>query len=188
MKDYETYEQNSGGMMGRSKYKSANQAKEAKQGNTLYEYVAKIATATIALEEQQDELTTNLWDSANAKTKEIKVLASQIKNLTKSVVLLTKSLANKENKPSNKPTGGGHQEKQYTKPRSMGCYCWLHRFHPAGMNQTRATCMWRKEGRGATATWTNRLGGYLHLLPPIQVKVEDQAHATYVGRAAPTSW
>jgi hypothetical protein len=60
VKDYETYEQNSGGMMGRSKYKSANQAKEAKQGNTLYEYVAKIATATIALEEQQDELTTNL--------------------------------------------------------------------------------------------------------------------------------
>jgi hypothetical protein len=60
VKDYETYEQNSGGIMGKSKYKSANQAKEAKQGNTLCEYIAKIATAAVACEEQQDELTANL--------------------------------------------------------------------------------------------------------------------------------
>jgi hypothetical protein len=30
VKDYETYEQNSGGMMDKSKYKSVSQAKEAK--------------------------------------------------------------------------------------------------------------------------------------------------------------
>jgi hypothetical protein len=37
MKDYETYEQNSSSMMGNSKYKSANQDKEFKQGNKLCE-------------------------------------------------------------------------------------------------------------------------------------------------------
>ncbi len=60
VKDYETYEQNSGGMMCKSKYKSANQAKEAKQGNELCEYIAKIASTAIVCEVQQDELTANL--------------------------------------------------------------------------------------------------------------------------------
>jgi hypothetical protein len=63
-------------------------------------------------------------------------MASQIKSLTKAAVLLTKSLANKENKLSNRPNGGYREAKQYTKPQSMGCYCWLHRFHPAGVNHT----------------------------------------------------
>jgi hypothetical protein len=67
-------------------------------------------------------------------------MASHIKSLTKAVALLTKSLANKENKPSNRPTGSNRQARQYTKPQSMGCYCWLHGFHPAGMNHTSATC------------------------------------------------
>jgi hypothetical protein len=38
VKDYKTYKQNSSGMMGKSKYESANQAKEAaQQGNELRE-------------------------------------------------------------------------------------------------------------------------------------------------------
>jgi hypothetical protein len=114
-------------------------------------------------------------------------MASQIKSLTKAVVLLTKSLANKGNKPSNRPTGGGRQAKQYTKPQSMGCYCWLHGFHLAGVNHTSATCTWKKEGHDTTATWMNRLDGCLLWPPPIQVKDEDQAHVTYAGRTAPTS-
>ncbi len=60
VKDYETYEQNSGGMMGKSKYKSANQAKEAKQRDKRWEYIAKIANTAVAHKEQQDELTANL--------------------------------------------------------------------------------------------------------------------------------
>jgi hypothetical protein len=186
VKDYETYEQNSGGMMGKSKYKSANQAKEAKQGNKLREYIAKIATAAVACEEQQNERTANLQDSANARTKEIKVMASQIKSLTTAVALLTKSLANKENKSSNRPTKSDHQARQYTKPQSMGCYCWSHGFHLTGMNHRKATCKWKKEGHDTTATWMNRLGRCLLWPPPIWVKVEDQAHATYVGKTAPT--
>jgi hypothetical protein len=60
VQDYETYKQNSGGMMGKSKYKRVNQAKEAEQGDELCEYIAKIATATVACAEQQEELTANL--------------------------------------------------------------------------------------------------------------------------------
>jgi hypothetical protein len=51
VKDYETYEQNSGGMMGKSKYKSVNQAKEAKQGNELREYIAKNCNCRAACKE-----------------------------------------------------------------------------------------------------------------------------------------
>jgi hypothetical protein len=188
VKDYETCEQNSGGMIGKSKYKSANQAKEAEQqGNKLREYIARIATATVVYKEQQDELTANLQNSANAKTKEIKAMASQIKNLTKTVALLTKSLANKENKPSNRPNGSNCQTRQFTKPQSMGCYCWSHGFHPAGLNHMSTTCKWQKEGHDTTATWTNRFGGCLLWPLPIRVKVEDQAHATHAGKTAPTS-
>jgi hypothetical protein len=60
VKDYETYEQNSGGIMGKSKYESANQAKEAEQGDELREYMGKIATTAFARKELQDELTANL--------------------------------------------------------------------------------------------------------------------------------
>ncbi len=119
--------------------------------------------------------------------KEIKVMASQIKSLTKAPALLTKSLANKENKPSNRPTRSNCQARQYTKPQSMGCYCWSHGFHPTGMNHTSATCKWKKEGHDATDTWTNRLGRCLLWLPPNRVKNEDQTHAIYAGKTAPTS-
>jgi hypothetical protein len=88
-------------------------------------------------------------------------MASQIKSLAKAVALLTKSLANKENKPNNRPTGSDCQARQYTKPQSMGCYCWLHGFHPAGVNHTSTTCNLKKEGHDTTATWTNRVGGCL---------------------------
>jgi hypothetical protein len=71
-------------------------------------------------------------------------MASQIKSLTKAVALLTKSLANKENMPSNRPTGRDCQARQYTKPRSMGCYCWSHGFYLAGVNHTSTTCKWKK--------------------------------------------
>jgi hypothetical protein len=60
-KNYKTYEQNSSIMMGKSKYKSANQAKEAEQqGYKLRDYIEKIATAAVACKEQQDEITVHL--------------------------------------------------------------------------------------------------------------------------------
>jgi hypothetical protein len=50
------------------------------------------------------------------------------------------------------------------------------------------TCKWKKVGHDATVTWANRLDGCLLWPPPIQVKVEEQAHATCAGKIAPTSW
>jgi hypothetical protein len=47
-------------MMGKSKNECVNQAKEAKQGDKLREYIAKITTVAVARKEQQAELTTNL--------------------------------------------------------------------------------------------------------------------------------
>jgi hypothetical protein len=73
-------------------------------------------------------------------------MASRIKSLTNAIMLLTKSLANKENKPSNRPTRSDCQTRQYPTPRSMGCYCWLHEFHPAGVKHRSATCKWQKRG------------------------------------------
>ncbi len=40
--------------------------------------------------------------------------------------------------------GRGRAQVQYTKPQSMGCYCFLHSFHPAGKNHTSATCTWNQ--------------------------------------------
>ena len=48
VKDYKTYEQNSGGTTGKSKYDSALQTRKADKGNELREYIAKIATAAVA--------------------------------------------------------------------------------------------------------------------------------------------
>ena len=188
VKDYETYEQNSGGTTGKHKYDSALQTREADQGDELREYIAKIATAAVAREEKQEELTANMRDSAAAKESEFKAMALQIKLLTDAVALLAKNSNNKENEPKNKRTGGATKEKeQYTKPRSMGNYCWTHGYHPAGANHSSATCTWKKEGHDITATWTNRKGGCVYWPNPIRVRVEDQAHGTYAGKVAPTN-
>lgn len=187
VKDYETYEQNSGGTMGKHKYASALQAKEADKGDELREYIAKIATAAVAREEKQDELTANLRDSAASKSKEIEAMALQIKQLTDAVALLAKTNSNKENDPNKSGGGGNREKKQYTKPRTMGGYCWTHGFHPAGENHTSANCTWKKEGHDIAATWATRNGGCVHWPPPIRVRVEDQTHSTYAGKTAPSS-
>ncbi len=72
------------------------------------------------------------------------------------IAQLTKAMANKENALNGSSSGGGSgsssggrgrdkgQAKyvvvQYTKQHSMGSYCSLHGFQPAGENHTSATC------------------------------------------------
>ena len=56
-------------------------------------------------------------------------MALQIKLLTDAVALLAKNSNNKENKPNKSGGGGNREKKQYTKPRTMGAYCWSHGFH-----------------------------------------------------------
>ena len=80
VKDYETYEQNSGGTTGKNKYDSALQTREANKGDKLREFIAKIATAAVARKEIHDKLTANLRNSATAKSNEFEAMALQIKH------------------------------------------------------------------------------------------------------------
>jgi hypothetical protein len=54
-------------------------------------YIAKIATAAVAQEEKQDELTANIRDSAHKTTEE---MAAQLKMLSDAIAKLTTALAN----------------------------------------------------------------------------------------------
>ncbi len=69
----------------------------------------------------------------------------------------------------------------------MGSYCLSHSFHPAGVNHISVTCSTRLVNHNTTATWNNRKGGSIYLLKPICVSVEQQSHATYAGKSAPTN-
>ncbi len=168
---------------------------EAHCGNELRQYIARIAQAAVAQEEQA----ANIRDSTKALSDAI---AAQIKVMSNHIAQLTKTMANKENLTngcrggsSGDGGGGGLRERgqaqrdvvQYTKLRSMGCYCSLHGFHPAGKNHTSATCSWKQPNHNVTATWNDRKGGSVHWPPPICVSIEQQSHATYAGKSAPTN-
>jgi hypothetical protein len=122
-------------------------------------------------------------------------MATQIKTMSDQIAQLTKARANKENASNGSSSSGRGRDKgqaryvavQYTKPRSMGSYCSLHGFHPAGENHTSTTCTRKLPNHDTTATWNNRKGGSIHWPPPIRVSIEQQNHATYTGKSAPTN-
>jgi hypothetical protein len=195
VRDYEVYTQNSGGTAGKHNFESANQATKANCGNELIQYIAGIAQAAV----KQEEQAANIRDSTKASTDAI---AAQIKTMSDQIAQLTKAMANKENAPngsssrgSSDRSGGRGRDKgqaryvavQYTKSCSMGRYCSLHGFHPAGKNHTSNTCMWKLPNHDMTATWNDRKGGRVHWPPPIRVSIEQQNHATYAGKTAPTN-
>jgi hypothetical protein len=118
------------------------------------------------------------------------------------IAQLTKTMANKENSTNScggGSSGGGiagslHEKGraqrdvvQYTKLRSMGCYCSLHGFHPASKNHTSTTCLWKQPNHNITTTWNDRKGGSVHWPPPICISIKQQSHATYAGKSAPTN-
>jgi len=150
----------------------------------LRKYIAGIAQAAVTQEEQ----TNNIRDSSKATSD---AMASQLKTMSEQIAQLTKKLDNKEN---NGGGGGGLRDRsrgrvavQYEKPRSMGCYCFSHGFHPAGENHTSANCQWKQPNHDATTTWNDRKGGSVHWPPPIRVSIGQQTHATYAGKTAPTN-
>ncbi len=113
-------------------------------------------------------------------------MAAQIKAMSDQIAQLTKAMAIKENAPNGSSSGGGSGSSggrgrdkslvryvavQYTKPRSMGSYCSLHSFHPAGKNHTSATCTWKLLNHNMMATWNDRKGGSVHWPPPICVSI-----------------
>ncbi len=142
VRDYEVYEQNSGGTAGKHYFESANQATKADCDDELHQYVVGIAQAAV----KQEEQATNIHDSRKAS---MDAMAAQIKTMSDQIARLTKAMANKENASNGSSSGGRGRDKgqsryvavqQYTKPRSMGSYCSSHGFHPAGKNHTSATC------------------------------------------------
>jgi hypothetical protein len=123
-------------------------------------------------------------------------MAAQIKAMSDQIAQLTKAMANKENAPNRSGSSGGigrykvqarYVTVQYTKPRSMDSYRSSHGFHPAGENHTSATCTWKLPNHDTTATWNNRKGGSICWPPPIRISIEQQIHATYAGKTAPTN-
>ncbi len=195
VQDYKVYEQNSGGTAGKHNFKSANQATKANCGNELHQYIAGIIQAAV----KQEEQAANIRDSTKASTD---AMVTQIKAMSDQIAQLTKAMANKENAPNSSSSGGGSSSSggrgrdkgqaryvavQYTKPRSMGSYCSLHSFHPDGENHTSATCTWKIPNHDTTVTWNYRKGGSIHWPPPIRTSIEQQNHATYAGKTAPTN-
>ncbi len=88
VRDYEVYEQNSGGTTGKHNFKSVNQAAEADHGNELHQYIARIAQAAV----KQEEQAANIRDSTKASTD---AMAAQIKAMSDQIAQLTKAMANK---------------------------------------------------------------------------------------------
>ncbi len=100
VRDYEVYEQNSGGTAGKYNFKSANQATKANCSNELSQYIAGIAQAAV----KQEEQAANIHDSTKASTD---AMAAQIKAMSDQIAPFTKAMANKENAPNSSSSGGG---------------------------------------------------------------------------------
>ncbi len=156
VRDYKVYKQNSGGTAGKHNFESANQATKVNSGDERCQYIAGIAQAAV----KQEEQAANIHDSTKASTD---AMATQIKAMSDQIAQLTKAMANKQNASNGSSSGGRGRDKgqaryvavQNTKPRSMGSYCSLHGFHPAGKNHTSATCTWKLPNHDMTATWND---------------------------------
>ncbi len=98
VRDYKVYKQNSGGTAGKHSFESANRATEANCGDELRQYIARIAIAAVAQEEQA----ANIHDSTKVMTDAI---TTQIKAMLDQIAQLTRAIANKENAPN---SGGGN--------------------------------------------------------------------------------
>ncbi len=122
----------------------------------------------------------------------------QIKAMLDQIAQLTKAIANKENAPKGGGVGNSGSSSrnkgqarceyvQYDKPHTMGSYFSSHGFHPAGVNHTSTTCSRTLVNHDATATWNDRKGSSIYWPKPICISVEQQSHATYAGKSAPTN-
>jgi hypothetical protein len=195
-KDFETYTQNSGGTVGKAGYDSVNQV--ANVGDKIQKYIQEIASTTVANKAKTAELAANISKVTKAKDAQIDSITAQIKLLTNTVALLSKSLANKENNRSNIGGGGssgsggggsggsglgGIHKFRYT--RNMGSYCWSHGHPPVGVKQDSITCTHKKDGHKNGATATNCMGGDNFWPRKYKVKPSQQEHASYKGKYAP---
>jgi hypothetical protein len=188
VKDFETSTQNSGGKTGKMGYESTNHMADV--GNKIRKYIQDIASATVADKEKTAENLTNISKAPRAKDAQIDSIMAQIKLLTNTVALLSKSLANKETNGSGGNDGRGSSSgrnggegrgcggKQTWIPiRNMGNYCWSCRHHPVGAKHNSHICIQNKEGHKDKATTTNRMGGDNFWLQENRVRPSQHDHA-----------
>ncbi len=171
------YEQNTGGSFARcNKYESANQMPN--YGNKLQEWIQQIASNGA-----NNELATN-----TQATNKIASMEAEIKKLTAAIAQMANKSNNSEDVNPNASSGGQPSRcPQNKKPRNMGGYCHSHSYHPFGADHTSANCSWKKDGHKDKATWTNTLGGDTFWPSERRVVINQQNHATWKGKSAPTS-
>jgi hypothetical protein len=196
VKDFKTYTQNSGGAVSKAGYNSTNQVADV--GDKIRKYIQEIASATVADKAKTAELAANISKVTKAKDAQIDNITTQIKLLTNTVALLSKSLANKENNGSNSGGGsssgsssgsgsggglGGGHNFRYT--RNMGNYCRSCVHHPVGVKHDSITCTHKKDGHKDGLTATNRIGRDSFWPRKYKVKPSQHKHASYKGKSAP---
>jgi hypothetical protein len=194
VKDFETYTQNSGGKTGKMGYKSANHM--AVVGDKIRKYIKDIASATVADKERTAENLANISKASRAKDAQIDSITAQIKLLTNTVALLSKSLANKDN-GSRGNVGGGNGsggnggdgsglggKPKWNPTRNMGNYCWSCGHHSVGVRHDSHTCNFKKEGHKDDAIATNHMGSNNFWLQENRGKPSQHNHISYKGKSA----
>ncbi len=174
-------------LLGQNKYKSANQL--ADSGNKICNYIAQIASAVAA---NNDHAT-----NTQAKDTQFDAILAQMKALTKAIAKLTAKKGNKNVNPNTNDGKKGNgkrrrpqgrtQAQQLTKIRNMGGYCHSHGFHPVGANQDSKNCSWKMHKHNDDATWNNYMGSNTYWTAAICVAIEQQDHARWKGKSAPTN-
>jgi hypothetical protein len=168
VKDFNTYTQNSGGTAGKLGYDSSNHMADV--GNEIRKYIQDISSASVAYKERTADLAANISKVSRAKGVQINSITAQIKLLTNTVALLSKSLANKEDNSGRVNCGGrnGGNDgglgggRKFCTIRNMGSYCWSHGYHPVGTKHDSNTCTNKKDGHKDSATATNCMGGTIY--------------------------
>jgi hypothetical protein len=177
IKATDVYEQNSGSSSAHgNKYESANQMADI--GDKLHEWIQQIASYGA-----NNEQATN-----TQATKKIISMEAEIKKLPAMISQIASKMNN--NKNSNPNTGSGDRKSrcpQMKKARNMGGYCHSHGFHPISTNHRSTTCSWKKDGHKDEATWTYCLGGNMFWPTAKCVAINQQYHATWKGKSAPTN-
>ena len=146
-------------------------------GNELREWIQPIASNGANTEQA----------ASTHATEKFSAMEAEIKKLTATIAQMASKMNTNEN--SNPNTSNGDRESrrpQMKKERNMGGYCHSHGFHPVGEDHTSATCSWKKEGHRTEATWTNRMGGDTFWPTAKRVATNQQDHATWKGKSAPT--
>ncbi len=145
-------------------------------GNKIRKYIQDIAGATVSDKERTAELAANISKASRAKDTQINSITAQIKLITNTVTLLSKSLANKENNSSGGNSGGGNGggrnggdggglggRRIFHHTSDMGSYCLIPRTSPSG-RKAQQQQLHQKKGRSQRQSHHHQLHGWQQLL------------------------